>query len=187
MKPTSYLPLRPSAFPWAAVCFALSFLSLATAAQAIRFGPPRPVCEEVQRLEGVLHIEVIGEDTGGPEYKPIDSGRCQPILLIEGRVYRFGLRMGQGPQAPVIPARYRLEHGSFLALSAYGVGEDAFPIGDLYSINTHDQIQVFARNPGRRNLYLRVSECWTGGGRYLHAPAETLIPVIVLREEEAAP
>lgn len=175
------LPVRPGTA-------ALVVLVLLTAlpvpvAEAIRFGPPKPVCDEIRRLErGGLFLEVLGPD-GEAEYQPMLTGRTDPILLEKGKSYRLGLTLGRGSEAR-IPARYRVESRSFLTLSAYGTGEAGFPLESEFSWNTYDQIQVYARNPGRRVLYLRVSECYEGGSRYLYAPAETLLPVVVLEEGE---
>jgi len=127
-------------------------------------------------------MEVLGPD-GEADYEPILTGRTDPIVLDEGSTYRLGLTIGQGSQARV-PARYRVESRSFLTLAAYGVGEAGFPLEREYSWNAYDQISVVTRSPGRRALFLRVSECYTGGSRFLYAPSETLIPVVVRPEEE---
>lgn len=151
-------------------------------AEAIRFGPPKPVCDEIRRLErGGLFLEVLGPG-GEPEYQPVLTGRTNPVVLEQGGTYRLGLTLGRGSQARV-PARYRVESRSFLTLAAYGTGEAAFPLEREFSWNTYPQIQIYARNPGRRTLYLRVSECYKGGSRYLYAPAETLVPVVVVEGE----
>lgn len=146
--------------------------------QAIRFGPPKPVCDEVHRLEeGGLFMEIVAP-AEEPRYVRVKTGRTDPILLEEGRTYRLGLTLGEGA-AVRVPARYRVESRSFLTLSAHGVGEAGFPLSREYSWNAYEQIQVYARHPGRRYLYLRVSECYQGGSRYLHEPGETLVPVVV--------
>jgi hypothetical protein len=167
-----------------ALLFALLAGLLPTArTEAIRFGPPRPVCDEIRRLErGGVFLEILGPD-GEAEYQPVLSGRTDPVLLDEGKSYRLGLTLGRGPDARV-PARYRVESRSYLTLSAYGTGEAGFPLGREFSWNAYEQIQVYARNQGRRNLYLRVSECYKGGSRFLYAPNETLVPVVVVVEEE---
>jgi len=152
-------------------------------AEAIRFGPPKPVCDEIRQLErGGLFLEIVGPDAE-PEYQPVLTGRTDPVVLEKGATYRLGLTLGRGSQARV-PARYRVESRSFLTLSAYGTGEAGFPLEREFSWNTYEQIQVYARNPGRRTLYLRVSECYKGGSRYLYAPAETLVPVVVVGERK---
>lgn len=149
----------------------------------IRIGPPKPVCDQIQRLEaGGLFIEILGPD-GEAEYQQVLTGRTDPIILEEGGTYRLGLTIGQGDEARV-PARYRVESRSFLTLSAHGVGEEGFPLERKYSWNAYDQIEIYARSAGRRYLYLRVSECYTGGSRFLYAPSETLLPVVVRPPDE---
>lgn len=143
------------------------------------------MCDEVRRLErGGLFVEVA-RDGDEPRYVPMGDGRTDPILLEEGGDYRLGLTLGQGSQAR-IPARYRLEDRSFLTLSAYGPGDDGFPLEREYSWNAYDQIQIAAHNPGRRSLYLRVSECYEGGSRHLYAPSETRISLVVQTRSQAS-
>lgn len=177
----SFLPVRRRTAALVA-CLLLLILPVAflpaPVAEAIRFGPPKPVCDEVRQLErGGLFLEVVDSE-GEPEYQPVLTGRTDPVLLEQGKSYRMGLTLGQGSQARV-PARYRVESRSFLTLSAYGIGEAGFPLEREFSWNAYEQIQIYARSPGRRYLYLRVSECYEGGSRYLYAPAETLVPVVV--------
>ena len=179
------VPCRRTAASATSVLFvALSVALLpAPVAEAIRFGPPKPVCDEVRQLErGGLFLEILDPD-GEADYQPVHTGRTDPVLLEQGKSYRLGLTLGRGSQARV-PARYRVESRSFLTLSAYGTGEAGFPLEREFSWNAYEQIQVYARSAGRRYLYLRVSECYEGGSRYLYAPAETLIPVVVVRPGE---
>lgn len=163
----------------------LGLATLAPAAQAIRFGPPKPACEDGEKsLEGTPHVEVMKVSGEDPRWIPLTSGRAEPVVLLEGEVYHLRLTMGSGEEAPTLPARYRLENRSFAALTAHGLGEGAFPLVRHYSINTLARIQLYARNPGRRYLYLRLSECYTGGSRFLYAPAEAVLPVVVRRNAE---
>lgn len=173
---------RTAAFVALLVLLALPLAYLPVpVAEAIRFGPPKPVCDEVRQLErGGLFLEILDPD-GETDYQPVHTGRTDPVLLEQGKSYRLGLTLGRGSQARV-PARYRVESRSFLTLSAYGTGEAGFPLEREFSWNAYEQIQVYARSPGRRYLYLRVSECYKGGSRYLYAPAETLVPVVVVKE-----
>lgn len=160
-------------------------LGLAAPAGAIVIGQPKPFCEETQELEGSLYVEVSNPAEGEPRYVEIRNGGSDPVVLTEGSTYRLGLRAGEAALAPAVPARYRVEGESFLTFSARVDGNDGLPLEREFSINALKRLVIWARNPGRRKLFLRVSECWKGGGRYLHAPAETLIPIVVVPAAEA--
>lgn len=165
-----------------AVCLLVSLPLLPSPADGqlggIRIGPPRPVCDQIRRLErGGLFVEVA-RDGEEPRYIPMGDGRTDPVLLEAGGDYQLGLTLGEGSIAR-IPARYRIEDRSFLALSAYGPGEHAFPLEREYSWNAYERIQISTHNPGRRSLYLRLSECYEGGSRHLYAPSETRISLVV--------
>jgi hypothetical protein len=152
--------------------------------EAVVIGQRKPVCEQKQELEGPLYVEVIDLAGGDPRYVEVRTGGTDPVVLTQSGTYRMGLRLGATPAAPAVPARYRVEGESFLTFRARGDGRDGLPLEREFSINALDRLVVHARNPGRRKLFLRVSECWTGGGRYLHAPAETVVPVVVIPREE---
>jgi hypothetical protein len=158
-------------------------MSLAVAAPAlagVRFGPPRPVCDQEIQLEGLLYVEVFDPETHEPpRFVVIDSGKTDPIVLEPRRTYQLSLRAGPATTAPIVPAFFRLETRSVLTLTAWGVGEAALPLSREYSINTITDLRVRTGEPGRRKMYLRVSECYKGGSRFLHHPNETLVPLVV--------
>lgn len=150
------------------------------AAEAIRIGPPRPVCDEITQLEGAFYMEVFDADEADVRYLRIQAGRTDPVVLHPDRTYRLVLRAGATPTAPTIPAFYRLEARSFLTLTAHGEGEEVLPLDRELSINAIEHLRLHTREPGRRKLYLQLSECYEGGSRFFHAPNETLVPLVVV-------
>lgn len=125
-------------------------------------------------------MEVFDADEAETRYLPIQSGRTDPVVLYPDRTYRFVLRAGATPTAPVLPAFYRLEPRSFLTLTAHGEGEQVLPLEREFSINAIEDLRVHTRDYGRRKMFLRLSECYKGGSRFLHAPNETLVPLVVV-------
>lgn len=155
-------------------------LSVAPGAEAIRIGPPRPVCDEITRLEGAFYMEVFDANEAATRYVRVQAGRTDPVVLYPDRTYRLVLRAGATPTAPVIPAFYRLEPRSFLTLTAHGEGEEVLPLEREFSINAIEDLRIETREHGRRKLFLRLSECYKGGSRYFHHPNETLVPLVVV-------
>ena len=69
---------------------ALYCLALAVPrAEAIRIGPPRPVCDEITHLEGVFYMEVFDANEAVTRYLPIQAGRTDPVVLYPDRTYRL--------------------------------------------------------------------------------------------------
>lgn len=162
---------------WAGACL---LVWTVPAAEAIRIGPPRPVCDEITQLEGAFFLEVFDASEAETRYLRVQAGRTDPVVLYPDRTYRMVLRAGAAPTAPVIPAFYRLEPRSFLTLTAHGEGERALPLEREFSINAIEDLRVHTREHGRRKLFLRLSECYEGGSRFFHAPNETLVPLVVV-------
>lgn len=152
----------------------------ASPAAAIRIGPPRPVCDEVIELEGILYLEVFDGESAETRYLPVQSGSSDPVVLLPERSYRITLKAGAVPEAPEVPAFYRLEPRSVLTLTAHGEGEEVLPLEREFSINAITHLAVHTGSPGRRKMFLRLSECYEGGSRFFHHPAETLVPLVVV-------
>jgi hypothetical protein len=152
----------------------------------VRVGPKRPSCDEEIRLEAPLYVSVQPEGGGATEFYRVRGGRTTDVVLGRKSKYELSVRMGKGPEAPVIASYYRLESGSLFVLRGFWLGGlDEDPAtrvqlrGDELSVEALDGVFLETAGPGLRELRFQISPCYVGGARLARSPLEARVPLAV--------